>query len=590
MLRGVMCGQLTLAGLVISLSASVAVGQGALIWADEFNGTSLSAGNWEPMIGNGCSYGICGWGNNEQQYYTGRPDNVFVAGGYLHIVAREENYQGHDYTSARIRSLNRWDFQYGIIEARIRLPQGGAGIWPAFWMLPTNSPYGGWAAGGEIDILETVGVPTVAHGTLHFGGAWPNNVSSGGSYSPGGSFGDDFHVYRLEWRADEMRWFIDGVHYLTLTSNDWYSDAAPGNNQAPFDNPFHFLLNVAVGGNWPGPPNASTPFPQEMLVDWVRVYGLVPNDAPTVTITTPANGAQLPVGITGIIANASDSDGSIDRVEFYADDILIQADTTAPYATGWSATDGCHTLRAEAVDDLGGRGFDEITVRVGAGCTGDPYSGSPVTLPGIVEIENFDNGGEGVAYHDCDAPNNGGAYRPSEAVDLEATNGGGFNLGWMCAGEWLNYAVDISEGGYYRIDARVASQSTGGTFGLELDGVDATGDVTIPATGGWQAWIDVSATAFLSTGLAELRFANRSGSESYNVDRLTFTRVDDLDFDFDGDVDLLDWSVFVGCQSGPESAVPAGTCSPEDFERSDTDGDNDVDLVDVAAFGRGFAP
>jgi beta-glucanase (GH16 family) len=176
MLRGVMCGQLTLAGLVISLSASVAVGQGALIWADEFNGTSLSAGNWEPMIGNGCSYGICGWGNNEQQYYTGRPDNVFVAGGYLHIVAREENYQGHDYTSARIRSLNRWDFQYGIIEARIRLPQGGAGIWPAFWMLPTNSPYGGWAAGGEIDILErwasrrwrTARSTSAAHGPTTF--------------------------------------------------------------------------------------------------------------------------------------------------------------------------------------------------------------------------------------------------------------------------------------------------------------------------------------------------------------------------------------------------------------------------------------
>lgn len=241
-----------------------------LLWSDEFNGTTLDSSKWTPMIGDGSSYGIPGWGNNELQYYTADPSNVFVDGGHLHIVAR--NPGPGQYTSARLRSLNKGDFLYGRLEARIQLPQSGPGLWPAFWMLPTGSPYGGWAAGGEIDIMETINNMATAHGTLHFGGQWPENTSAGGDITPGGGSITGFHVYAIEWDPDQIRWYFDGQHYYTLNSNNWFSQSAPSDAEAPFDWPFHFLLNIAVGGNWPGDPNGSTPFPAEMLVDYVRVW------------------------------------------------------------------------------------------------------------------------------------------------------------------------------------------------------------------------------------------------------------------------------------------------------------------------------
>ncbi len=553
-----------------------AQGQGALVWSDEFDGTSLDTSNWEYMIGAG------GWGNNELQYYTSRQENVSVSGGYLHIVARQESYGGADYTSARIRSINKRDFLYGRMEARIKLPST-TGIWPAFWMMPTDSVYGGWAASGEIDIMESTNIATTVHGTIHYGGNWPNNVNSGGSHSDGTDYSQDFHVYTLEWEQDVMRWYVDGIHYNTETSSTWYSDNAPGNSRAPFDQYFHFLLNVAVGGNWPGYPDGSSVFPQEMSVDWVRVYN-TSNTAPTVSIDAPTDGDVLPIGNVTIDATAEDSDGTIDHVEFYVNGGSIGQDSTAPYSITWTAAEGCHRIRVVAVDDQDWTASDEISVKVGEGCAGDPYLGVPAEIPGAIEFENYDLGGEGVAYHDCDSENNGGQYRPDEGVDLEAASGGGYNVGWMCAGEWLNYAVNVANPGYYKIEVRVASQETGGTFALELDGEDVTGNVDIPVTGGWQAWTTTSTTAILTGGLQELSFINISEDDSYNLDRMTFTRFEDHDYDLDGDVDLTDWVWFLRCLSGPDSSVPQGMCPAEYFERSDVDGDNDVDLNDFAVF------
>lgn len=575
----------TLGVVLVLCGALAATVHADLIWSDEFNGTTLDPNNWEPMIGNGDEYGLPGWGNNEWEYYTSRPENLFVDGGYLHIVAREENYAGFAYTSARIRTRHRQEFLYGRLEGRIRLPQGGAGIWPAFWMLPTDSPYGGWAASGEIDILETVGVPLSAHGTLIYGGGWPNQVYNGSSYSIGTSFANGFHVYTLEWTQDEMRWFIDGVQYHSVTSDDWYSDAAPGNNRAPFDVPFHFLLNVAVGGNWPGPPDATTPFPQEMLVDWVRVYDFS-SEPPTVTIDTPADGAELPAGVVVITATASDPEGALEYVNFYANDELIAQDGSAPFAVGWDAPDGCHRIRAVAVDVEGWTGEDEVQITVGAGCAGDPYLGYPAALPGTVECENYDHGGEGVAYHDCDSSNHGGEYRPLEGVDIQAASGSDYNVGWMCNGEWLNYTVDVTQPGYYHVEARVASQNSGGTFALEFDGFDRTGNIAVPVTGGWQDWVVIDATMELSAGLQELRFVNRSSNDEFNIDRLIFTYHDTHDCDFDGDVDVADCQAFAGCMSGPDSSVPQGDCAGDNFGHSDADDDADADLADLANLQR----
>ncbi|RMG68468.1 MAG: glycoside hydrolase family 16 protein, partial [Calditrichaeota bacterium] len=238
-----------------------------LVWHDEFDGTSLDESSWDYQTGDGCDIGLCGWGNNELQWY--QKANVQVSGGFLKITARKEEVSGHPYTSARIRTAHKQDWTYGRFEVRARLPRG-KGLWPAIWMLPTNNVYGGWAASGEIDIMEMLGhEPNKIYGSLHFGGPAPQNQHVTGSYTlPSGTFSDSFHVFALEWEASEIRWYVDGIEYFRFS--DWWSSGGP--YPAPFNQPFHLLLNVAVGGNWPGNPDATTTFPQTMEVDYVRVY------------------------------------------------------------------------------------------------------------------------------------------------------------------------------------------------------------------------------------------------------------------------------------------------------------------------------
>jgi len=242
-----------------------------LVWTDEFEGEELDTDKWSYQYGTGQSEGLTGWGNNELQYYTDREENIYLQDGKLHIVAHEESYEGMNYTSARIRTINQGDWRYGRFEFRAKLPEG-QGIWPAIWMMPTDNEYGTWAASGEIDIMEMVGhEPDVVHGTLHYGAQWPDNVYSGDEYRlDSGKFSDDFHTFTLEWEEGEMRWYVDGKHYQT--QNNWFTDghAFP----APFNKRFHLIMNLAVGGNWPGNPDASTEFPQKLIVDYVKVYQL----------------------------------------------------------------------------------------------------------------------------------------------------------------------------------------------------------------------------------------------------------------------------------------------------------------------------
>lgn len=237
----------------------------ALIWADEFDGATLDLTKWTPQIGDGCDINLCGWGNNELEYY--RAENAVVSDGTLKIIAKRENFGNRNYTSARLRTINKGDWTYGRFEARMKLPTA-QGMWPAFWMLPTDEAYGGWPRSGEMDIMELVGKePDRAHGTIHYGNPWPNNSSQGTAYQlNSGIFSDDFHTFAIEWEAGTIRWYVDD--YLFSTKNT--ADVAP--LLWPFDKRFHFLLNLAVGGNWPGNPNGSTTFPQTMEVDYVRVY------------------------------------------------------------------------------------------------------------------------------------------------------------------------------------------------------------------------------------------------------------------------------------------------------------------------------
>ncbi len=243
-----------------------------LVWSDEFDGPGIDATKWEHEV-NGR-----GGGNHELQYYTDRASNSFVENGCLVIQALREDYTGPDgtraYTSARLRTLNKGDWLYGRFEIRAKLPTG-QGLWPAIWMLPSDWAYGSWAASGEIDIMELLGhQPNKVYGTLHYGGTAPDNVHTGADFSLGsGDFTNQFHVFALEWEPNEIRWQVDGNWYAKQTA--WRTAGA--DYPAPFNRRFHLLLNVAVGGDWPGSPDDKTEFPQRMVVDYVRVYKPAPD-------------------------------------------------------------------------------------------------------------------------------------------------------------------------------------------------------------------------------------------------------------------------------------------------------------------------
>jgi beta-glucanase (GH16 family) len=236
---------------------------GALLAADEFDGPAGSAPNsaiWRYDLGAG------GWGNGELQTYTDSRRNAALDGaGNLVITARRE--ADGSFTSARLKTEGTSTAQYGRIEARIRIPRG-QGIWPAFWMLGADIGSVGWPACGEIDVMENVGYePTLVHGTVHGPGySGAQGISAAYRNPTGAAFADDFHVFGVDWRPDSITWSVDGTAYRTVTRAD------VGTNPWVFDKPFFVVLNVAVGGSWPGSPDASTRFPQQMTVDWVRVF------------------------------------------------------------------------------------------------------------------------------------------------------------------------------------------------------------------------------------------------------------------------------------------------------------------------------
>jgi len=245
-------------------------GKWKLIWSDEFNGpngSGVDSSKWVVEVGGK------GWGNEELEYYTSRRQNAYLHDGNLVIEARRENYTGTDgvsrnYTSGRLKTAGKFSQAYGCFEARIKIPSG-QGMWPAFWMLGDDIDQLGWPACGEIDIMENIGKePSTIHGSIHgpgyIGGA---GIEARYELQDRRHFADDFHVFAVEWEPNAIRFYVDDQLYVTRTR----SDLRPGWKWV-FDHPFFLLLNVAVGGDWPGNPDATTVFPQTMLVDYVRVY------------------------------------------------------------------------------------------------------------------------------------------------------------------------------------------------------------------------------------------------------------------------------------------------------------------------------
>lgn len=249
-----------------------------MVWADEFDGEDLDYQKWAKEENN------YGGGNFERQAYRTDSKYCTVKDGVLKISVYRDAHTTSDgktqpYSSARIRSRKRGDWQYGRFEIRAKMPSG-QGIWPAVWMLPTESKYGGWASGGEIDIIESRGSAVQeTTGALHFGGGWPRNTYLAHAYPfPEKDAAEDFHVYALEWTSESIKWFVDGKLCQTRNRDEWFSEADRSNPSAPFDQPFHMILNVAVDGRFfektdqqadQLPPDV---FPQSLEVDYIRVY------------------------------------------------------------------------------------------------------------------------------------------------------------------------------------------------------------------------------------------------------------------------------------------------------------------------------
>jgi len=228
-----------------------------LVWADEFDAATYDANMWSPHISGG------GFGNNELQYYTGNSKNIFTRDGFLVLKAFKENYSGHSYTSGKLWSMSKVFFTYGRVEARFKVPQG-RGAWPAIWMMPQSSVYGGWPHSGEIDMLEYVGYqPNTFYGTVHRG-AGSGSAGNGNSITKNDN---DFHTIRIDWEPGYIKWYLDDE--LFHTYNNAYTNTA----QWPFDQDFYLILNFAVGGDWGGAMGVDESiFPQEFLIDYVRVY------------------------------------------------------------------------------------------------------------------------------------------------------------------------------------------------------------------------------------------------------------------------------------------------------------------------------
>ncbi len=245
-----------------------------LVFTDEFDrplNAPVDRGKWTMETGGG------GWGNNELQFYTDTIQNAFHDGnGNLVIRAVKQDlpenfkcwYGQCRFTSARLITKNKFDKKYGRFEARIKIPRG-IGMWPAFWMLGNDIDKVGWPKCGEIDILENIGrEPSTIHGTIHGPGySGVSGIGSAYQFPDKRAIADDFHIYAVKWKKNRIEWFVDGQSYQTITPNE-----LPKGEKWVFDHPFFLLINLAVGGNWGGPPDSETPFPSEMTVDYVRVY------------------------------------------------------------------------------------------------------------------------------------------------------------------------------------------------------------------------------------------------------------------------------------------------------------------------------
>ena len=523
-----------------------------LVWSEEFNYTGFPDSKiWNMEVGNN------GGANNEKQYYTQNDkDNCWVENGSLVITGLKENLGGQAYTSARINTRGKAEFMYVKIEARTKLPYG-QGIWPAFWTLGANIGEVGWPKCGEMDIMELIGGSgardRTTYGTNHWANASGAHAYQGGNKSlPSGKFADDFHVFSYVWNKTTAYWYLDGVQFYTMNISS--------SVMSEFHQKYFIILNLAVGGDWPGVPDGTTVFPQKFEIDYVRVYQLADADEMQGKDTVVANEKEISYDLKPLegrtfqwtvpdgVALLSKADSSAVVVDWGCNPGEISCTVTAPCSSYifkknvsvqspeiagplffdkvagnllfslpvmnetdylWTVPSDASVITGEtssSAEVLWGQASGEVSVQITNSCLTQtiskkiykygkhPYPDpeTPFLIPGTISATNYDYGGEGVSYHDtAPASNQGtGGPREDEGVDTE-TQPLFTNVGYISAGEWLEYTIKVPAEGYYRIEMKVASLNTTamGPIRVLVNGEARVNDIPVAGTGAWTTFV-----------------------------------------------------------------------------------------------------
>jgi beta-glucanase (GH16 family) len=470
---------------VLSLQTEV-FAQWNLVWSDEFNGSSVGP-DWVFETGAG------GWGNNELEYY--RAENASVSGGNLILTAKKENYGGASYTSVRMKTQGRKSWKYGKIEASIATPSFN-GAWPAFWMLGDNISSVGWPKCGEIDIMEHVNTGNAEFGTIH----WDNNGHQSYSNNMNVNSGiTGFHKYTVIWTDQSIKWLVDDVQFAE-------ANIANGiNGTEEFQKNFFILLNFAIGGQWPGYNIDNGAFPNQMKVDYVRVYqaGSTPPPNGGTGVTTVykdcnfgGNAVSLPVGNYAYgdlyARGVANEDISSLKVNSGYEVVLCEND---------NLTGATLTVPAGENSCLVAQGWnDRTTSMIVRAASGVP------AFTRTIQAED---------------------YSAMLGVQKEGTSdaGGGLNVGYIDNNDWMAYnSINFPTSGNYKVEYRVASMYGGNKISLDLNaGSIQLGSVNIPSTGGWQNWTTVSHTVNVNAGTYNVGIFAAIGG--FNLNWIRITRV-----------------------------------------------------------------
>jgi beta-glucanase (GH16 family) len=464
------------------------------VWCDEFDTDGApSSDHW------GYDVGGSGWGNNELQYYTNTTNNAYVEDGLLHIKAIKESVGGREYTSARMVSKYYGDWAYGRVEIKAKMPSG-RGLWSALWMLPTNWEYGGWPDSGEIDIMEYVGYDKNAvYGTIHTGAYNHGLGTQIGFERQVEAVEDEFHIYEMVWEPARIDLYIDGVLFAYFGYNPNNNLDKENSDAWPFDQAFHLIMNIAVGGDWGGSQGVDTSiFPQTMQVDYVRVYQ---KDYAGMDQTAPSDVKNLTLmkvtdSTVQVKWDHASDDVMVKEYDVYLNDELYGTTTVNGLFMTNLLPETVYEVKVVSKDFK-----DQVSEGVSISAETD-------TVPDITgQIEAED-------------------YVAMSGINTEETSdiGGGLNVGWIDTNDSLEYMLNVPEDGTYTITYRIASQDGDGE--IKLYGKSSLPLVTtsVPLTGDWQNWEDVESTEFtLQAGV--YRFTIKASEGGFNLNYFLFKKV-----------------------------------------------------------------